>query len=110
MNSPSHDDVARCARELWQNYGQPSGRDLEIWLEAERKLATQASAPADLTPNSTPTQERLKAEMAAESEAEFYISQPVSEQAAIKAALQTKESRTAPVAPVRKSAKAGRTA
>lgn len=32
-----HDDVARRARELWESYGKPAGRDEEIWLEAERE-------------------------------------------------------------------------
>jgi hypothetical protein len=113
MNSPSHDDVARCAQELWQNYGRPTGRDLEIWLEAEKKLATPATPPTAeaANSNSTPTQERLKAEMAAESETEFYLTQPVSEQTAIRAALQTKESRTARPAPVpvRKGGKVAKT-
>jgi len=26
------------ARELWETNGQPAGRDLEFWLQAEREL------------------------------------------------------------------------
>lgn len=33
-----HDDIARRAQELWEQYGRPQDRDLEIWLEAERQL------------------------------------------------------------------------
>lgn len=32
------EDIARQARVLWQGYGQPKGRDLAIWLEAERQV------------------------------------------------------------------------
>lgn len=35
---PSHEEIAGRARQLWSDYGQPSGRDEEIWLEAERQL------------------------------------------------------------------------
>jgi hypothetical protein len=37
---PSHEEIAGRARQLWSDYGQPSGRDEEIWLEAERQLRT----------------------------------------------------------------------
>lgn len=42
---PSHDEIAGRARQLWSDYGQPVGRDEEIWLEAERQLI----APGDRT-------------------------------------------------------------
>lgn len=35
---PSSEDISQRARELWEKYGRPSGRDEEIWLEAERQL------------------------------------------------------------------------
>lgn len=35
---PLHDEIANHARTLWEHYGRPVGRDLEIWLEAERQL------------------------------------------------------------------------
>lgn len=35
---PLHDNIAARARELWEGYGRPAGRDVEIWLEAERQL------------------------------------------------------------------------
>lgn len=35
---PTEADISRRARELWEGYGRPSGRDEAIWLEAERQL------------------------------------------------------------------------
>ena len=36
--SPSHESVARRAREIWLRLGSPDGQDLAIWLQAEREL------------------------------------------------------------------------
>jgi hypothetical protein len=33
-----HEEIAARARELWERYGRPPGRDVAIWLEAERQL------------------------------------------------------------------------
>src|ERR1035437_3025342 len=40
-------EVARRAYQLWEAGGQPSGRDLEFWLQAEAELhsARQGSSP-----------------------------------------------------------------
>jgi hypothetical protein len=35
---PLHDAIAVRAYQLWEGYGRPEGRDVEIWLEAERQL------------------------------------------------------------------------
>ncbi|MBA4138280.1 MAG: hypothetical protein C0518_13285 [Opitutus sp.] len=35
---PLHDTIAARAYELWEGYGRPAGRDVAIWLEAERQL------------------------------------------------------------------------
>jgi hypothetical protein len=35
---PTREDITLRAITLWKNYGQPEGRDTEIWLEAERQL------------------------------------------------------------------------
>jgi hypothetical protein len=35
---PLHQETSQRARELWEKYGQPYGRDQEIWLEAERQV------------------------------------------------------------------------
>jgi len=42
--------ISRRARELWQRYGCPSGRDEEIWLEAERQVLGSTSDPAGKGP------------------------------------------------------------
>jgi hypothetical protein len=54
--TPLHDDIAQCARDLWVKYGRPTGRDLEIWLEAEKRLlsATQTQREKNSAPASTP--------------------------------------------------------
>jgi hypothetical protein len=36
--SPTHQEIADYAHRLWLRKGRPDGRDLEIWLEAEKKL------------------------------------------------------------------------
>jgi Protein of unknown function (DUF2934). len=52
---PSHDEISRKAKELWETYGRPAGRDEEIWLEAERALQSPASNPAaEPTKDTTP--------------------------------------------------------
>lgn len=35
---PLHQEIATQAYILWQHYGQPAGRDVSIWLEAERQV------------------------------------------------------------------------
>jgi hypothetical protein len=44
--TPSTDDVARRAYELFQARGGEPGHDLEHWLEAERELSR--TAPSDV--------------------------------------------------------------
>ncbi|MEO6568492.1 MAG: DUF2934 domain-containing protein [Opitutaceae bacterium] len=48
-SAPTHNDISQCARELWTQWGQPTGRDEAIWLEAESRLndaCRNAAAPA----------------------------------------------------------------
>jgi hypothetical protein len=52
MNKPKHEDVAQRAREIWQSYGSPEGRDEEIWLEAERQLSDESANELAATPPS----------------------------------------------------------
>ncbi|UGY25475.1 MULTISPECIES: DUF2934 domain-containing protein [Bradyrhizobium] len=33
------DEIRARARQLWQEAGRPTGRDLDFWLQAERELA-----------------------------------------------------------------------
>ena len=99
MNSPTHDDIAKRAYQLWHEYGSPASRDAEIWLNAERQLTAKAAAA---TPAAAPAggnfAERVKAETAAESVVEYQISPAIPDQEAITAALQ-KQSARAPQAP-----------
>ncbi len=37
-SKPTHDDIARRAREIYERSGRIPGRDLENWLEAESQL------------------------------------------------------------------------
>ena len=34
----THEEIARRAHELWEQDGQPHGRDQEHWIEAEKQL------------------------------------------------------------------------
>ncbi len=89
-NTPTHEEIARHAREIWLSRGEPSGRDEEIWLEAERELTQPASSETT----------RLRGEMASESEVEYQITPAVSDDEAIKAALQKRDAR-APQVPTK---------
>ncbi|HWA27044.1 MAG TPA: DUF2934 domain-containing protein [Lacunisphaera sp.] len=91
MNTPTHDEIARQARGIWQDRGCPTGIDTEIWLEAERQLSETASVAEKSRPGAFA--DRAKSETAAESMVEYRISPPVSEQEAIKAA-QVRQTRT----------------
>ncbi len=76
-NSPSQTDVSQRAYEIWEAEGRRYGRDHEDWLSAERQV-------------SSATAERIKSETAAESIVEYHISPAVSDDDAVKAALQPK--------------------
>ncbi|HUR56734.1 MAG TPA: DUF2934 domain-containing protein [Opitutaceae bacterium] len=48
----SHEEIARRARKIWQDRGQPHGQDDAIWLEAESTLKGEAeSRPVSGTPS-----------------------------------------------------------
>src|SRR5688572_1584376 len=103
MNTPTHEEISRHARTLWQDRGCPEGIDTEIWLEAERQLAWDTAVADRGKPGPGSFTERAKAETAAESMVEYHISPAVSEEKAIKAA-QVKEART-PKTPARSAPK-----
>jgi hypothetical protein len=46
-NSPTHDEIARCAHEIWRSRGNPHGSDQEIWLEAEGQLTSGSPTPEE---------------------------------------------------------------
>ena len=114
--SPTEQDIAQRARDLWLERGQPTGQDTQIWLEAERQLKTTVEAPntpsptegrgngktqssqtpsdpksADLKPGASAQTERLRGEMASESEVEFQITPAQSVDGSIQAALQKRD-------------------
>lgn len=70
MKTLIHEEVAKRAQQIWQEYGRPSGRDEEIWFEAERRLsagtpdATSASGEADSENSRTVTESKGAAAMA----------------------------------------------
>ena len=39
-------DIGTRAYDLWEKEGRPTGRDVAHWLEAERMIQQQATAPA----------------------------------------------------------------
>jgi hypothetical protein len=39
--TPTHDQIAQRAREIWERRGCPQGQDREIWLEAEAQLTKE---------------------------------------------------------------------
>lgn len=41
QQQPSHDEIARMAYQLWEQRGHPQGFDVELWLEAERQIASR---------------------------------------------------------------------
>jgi hypothetical protein len=55
-STPSQEQIARRAYEIFIERGQPEGRDLEHWLEAERQLRAAgqgktAAQPVSATPS-----------------------------------------------------------
>jgi len=39
--TPTHDQIAQRARQIWERRGYPQGQDKQIWLEAEEQLAKE---------------------------------------------------------------------
>jgi hypothetical protein len=59
---PTQDEIAACARSIWEAEGRPHGRDLEHWLMAEARLrhaetsGPKARPPAQpVNPPATPS-------------------------------------------------------
>ena len=105
MPSPTHQTIAHRAHQLWQDYGQPSGRDTAIWLEAEQQTAlgasgTQSSSMVSTAPvaHVATFGERTRSEAAAESVVEYHRSPAIPDEAAIQAALM-KQTARAPQVP-----------
>lgn len=89
-NPPTHDEISRRAYQLWHEYGSPTDRDLEIWLNAERQLTAKAAAADPVA--------AAQSETAAESLVEYHISPAIPDQEAIQAALQKQTARAPQIA------------
>jgi hypothetical protein len=48
----THDEIARRAYQLWEQRGRPQGRDLELWLEAERQIVPASKPVREQVPAS----------------------------------------------------------
>jgi hypothetical protein len=47
MAEPKHMDIVRRAYELWQEAGQPEGKDQEFYHQAEEELRNKDKPPED---------------------------------------------------------------
>jgi hypothetical protein len=47
MAEPKHIDIVRRAYEIWQQFGEPEGRDEEFYLKAKEELSAGLSNGAD---------------------------------------------------------------
>ena len=88
MPTPTHEEIALHALQLWHDRGCPDGRDTEIWLEAERQLSEDQTADS--------LAERALAATAAK--CEFHLSPAQTEQEAVKVAMH-KDAARAPHVP-----------
>lgn len=65
-NLRRHEAISNRARELWIEQGQPSNRDLEIWLEAERltdaEIADDPEMPESMGESTAPAGDVTKLE------------------------------------------------
>jgi hypothetical protein len=49
---PTHDEIAACARRIYEIEGRPEGKAMEHWLQAEAQLIGERKAKA--VPTQTP--------------------------------------------------------
>lgn len=50
----SHEEIARCAYLIWKSEGEPDGRELDHWLEAELQLQVEGQLASDPIPDNRP--------------------------------------------------------
>lgn len=43
---PTHDEIAACARHIYEAEGRPEGKAMQHWLQAEAQLIAERKAPA----------------------------------------------------------------
>jgi hypothetical protein len=53
--TPEEDEVRRRAHQLWEQEGQPEGRELEHWQQALAELEREDEREADTNSASTPS-------------------------------------------------------
>ena len=88
-DSAAHHDLSPRAQEIGEAKSQPTSHDTQIWLTAEQPLAPNAATAATAATAAA----LLKSETAAESVVEFHLPSSTPEDDAVRAALQTPESR-----------------
>lgn len=57
-----HDLISRRAREIWRARHHPTGKDMDIWIEAERELVVKGVIP----PSPPATEHQPRDRMAAD--------------------------------------------
>jgi hypothetical protein len=55
MMDDKHGSVSQRAYAIWQEQGEPEGRDAEHWQQAEREIAGAGVEPVEGTPTATPS-------------------------------------------------------
>lgn len=58
-----HDAISERARHLWHEHGKPIGKDVEIWIQAERELLHDGLIPPAPPPRQ---QNAIRGKMAAD--------------------------------------------
>lgn len=48
--APTHEEIAACARRIYESEGRPDGKSVEHWLQAEAQLVAERKAQAGVTP------------------------------------------------------------
>jgi len=43
---PTHDEIAACARRIYETEGRPEGKAMEHWLQAEAQLIAERKLQA----------------------------------------------------------------
>ena len=67
--APTHDEIADCARRIYETEGRPEGRAMEHWLQAEAQLTAERKAQAGMTPGTKPAARPLQAKSPASANA-----------------------------------------
>jgi Protein of unknown function (DUF2934) len=60
-HAPTHDEIAVCARRIYEIEGRPEGKAMEHWLQAEAQLTAERKAQAGMLPAGKPAAKPLQA-------------------------------------------------